>query len=72
MDHYFWTARFYLSLRLDLLGALSLYFLTIFVMAGGVSQDWGAFAIVQAQSFVYALHATCWSYAQLEYDVNCK
>lgn len=72
MDHFFWTARFWLSLRFDFVGALAIYVLTLIALAGGVSQGSAAFAIVLAMQFVTALHSTCWSYAKLELDINCK
>lgn len=72
MDHFFWTARFYLSLRFDIVGALAVYVLTLVALAGGVSQGSAAFAIILANQFVYYLHASIWSYAKLELDVNCK
>lgn len=62
----------YLSLRLDLVGALSLYVVTLVGLAGGVGQGAAGFAIVLTQQFVTALHAACWSYAKLELDINCR
>lgn len=72
MDHFFWTARFYLSLRFDFVGALAIYVVMLVALNGGVPQGSAAFAIVLTQQFVVSLHSACWSYAQLELDVNCK
>lgn len=70
-DHFFWTSRFYLSLRFDFVGALAVLAVQLFALNGGVSQGSAAFAIVLSQQFVSALHQTVWSYAKLELDINC-
>lgn len=72
MDHFFWSAREYLSLRLDAVGALAIYVVTLIGLARGIDQGSAGFAIVLTQQFVSSLHAACWSYAKLELDINCR
>lgn len=72
MDHFFWTARFYLALRFDVLGSLAIYVVTLAALGGAVSQGDAAFAIVLTYQFVGGLHETFYSYAKLELDVNSE
>lgn len=56
-DHVYWLAVFWLRFRFDTLGRLVIALLTAGCAVFGIAQGWSAFAIVQAEAFVAAVHA---------------
>lgn len=72
MDHFFWSARSYLSVRIDFVGSLAVYIVMLASISGKMGQGSAGLAMIWTQQFVASLHAACWSYAKLELDINCE
>ncbi|KAH8929585.1 hypothetical protein BT69DRAFT_1328619 [Atractiella rhizophila] len=70
-NHYaLWMSNRYLLWRFDILGAGTIFFTSVFALAGGVSAGWAALGISSA---ILLSRATYWllrEYAELELDLN--
>ena len=61
----------WLLLRFDGLGALSIFVITIFALAGYVSGGWAGITITSAKRFTVSVYWTCRFTTQLELDLKC-
>lgn len=60
----------WLLLRFDGLGALSIFVITIFALAGYVSGGWAGITITSAMQFTVSVYWTCRFATQLELDLK--
>jgi len=60
----------WLLLRFDGLGALSIFLITIFALAGYVSGGWAGITITSAMQFTVSVYWTCRFATQLELDLK--
>ncbi|EIW69963.1 hypothetical protein TREMEDRAFT_38635 [Tremella mesenterica DSM 1558] len=68
--YYVWMVNRWLLLRFDLLGALSVFFTTLFALSGAVPAGSAGMAILSAQGFVSACYWVSRFWGQLEMDFN--
>lgn len=69
-SYYYWMMNRWLLLRFDFLGALSVFFTTLFALSGAVKPGSAGMAILSAQSFVSACYWVSRFWGQLEMDFN--
>lgn len=68
--YYYWMMNRWLLLRFDFLGALSVFFTTLFALSGAVKPGSAGMAVLSAQSFVSACYWVSRFWGQLEMDFN--
>lgn len=68
MDHFYWSLQSWLMYRFEGLSAISTFSLTVLALHTKISPGLIAFVLIAANHFVFATHALCKQYGQLQMD----
>ena len=68
MDHFYWSLQAWITYRLDILSAFSTLVLTLIAIYTNTSAGLTAFVLNASASFVFATHALCRKYGDLQMD----
>ena len=68
MDHFYWSLQAWITYRFDILSASSSLALTLLAIYTNTSPGLTAFVLTASASFVFATHALCRKYGDLQMD----